>query len=321
MGSVETEDMIRVGVLLPSRETVMTGRQDGAALVEFARTAEGLGFDSVWTGDSPLARPRADPFALLGAVAAATSRVTVGTAALTATLRHPLLGAQAAATVDQISAGRLVLGLGAGFPTEESREEFAALGVPFERRVGRLDETVRIWRRRWSALPAASTGREIEERNAVLRPARAGGPPLWLAGSDTPRVIARTAERYDGWLPFLPDAGAYARAWAQIRQRAVELGRQLTPALYATINLGSTADRSREELDAYVRAYYDRPLSSMATIQAYFGGTADDCLRWLGRYVTAGARHLVLRLGSTDAGRQLELAAERLLPALRSMDR
>jgi alkanesulfonate monooxygenase SsuD/methylene tetrahydromethanopterin reductase-like flavin-dependent oxidoreductase (luciferase family) len=71
---VETDDVIRVGVLLPSRETVMTGRQDGAGPVEFARRAEGMGFISVWTGDSPLARPRANPFSLLGAVAAATSR-------------------------------------------------------------------------------------------------------------------------------------------------------------------------------------------------------------------------------------------------------
>jgi alkanesulfonate monooxygenase SsuD/methylene tetrahydromethanopterin reductase-like flavin-dependent oxidoreductase (luciferase family) len=297
-----------VGVLLPSRETVMIGRQDAAGLVDFARRAEDMGFDSVWTGDSPLARPRADPFSLLGAVAAATSRITIGTAALTATLRHPVLGAHAAATVDQISNGRLVLGLGAGFPTEESRTEFAALGVPFERRVGRLDETVRIWRRGWSE----------EGADSALPPARAGGPPLWLASGDTPRMIDRTAEHYDGWLPFLPDPGAYARAWEQIRRRAGELGRHVTPALYATVNLGATAEGSEEELDAYVRAYYRRPLAFMSTIQAYFGGTVDDCLRWLGRYIRAGARHLVLRLGTTEADGQLEVAAERLLPALRA---
>ena len=142
--------MTQIGLLLPSRETSMTGEHDAAGLVRFARAAEDAGFDSVWIGDSPLARTRVDPLPLLAAVAATTARVQLGTAALTATLRHPLLGAHTAATVDQLSNGRLVLGLGAGFPLPESRDEFAAVGVPFDQRVGRLDETVAIWRRSWS---------------------------------------------------------------------------------------------------------------------------------------------------------------------------
>ncbi|MFE3258539.1 LLM class flavin-dependent oxidoreductase [Nocardia sp. NPDC059091] len=174
--------MIRIGVLLPSRETAMTGAHDAAGLVKLAVAAENAGFDSVWIGDSPLARTRVDPLPLLAAVAATTSRVQFGTAAWTATLRHPLLGAHTAATVDQLSEDRLVLGVGAGFPLPESRDEFSALGISFDERVGRLDETVAIWRASWSGADRFD-GRywKLDDLSAALPAASAAGPPVWLA--------------------------------------------------------------------------------------------------------------------------------------------
>jgi alkanesulfonate monooxygenase SsuD/methylene tetrahydromethanopterin reductase-like flavin-dependent oxidoreductase (luciferase family) len=314
---------LRTGVMLPSRETAMTGQHDTAALVRFARDAEQAGFDSVWTGDSPLARPRLDPFALLAAVATHTTRVILGTAALTAALRQPILGAHSAASVDQLSGGRLVLALGAGFPIPESHAEFDAIGVPFTRRAGRLDETVALWRYLWTQPPATEPfiGRHwrFDTHPGGLPPARHGGPPLWLAGSDTARVITRAGDHYDGWLPFLPDQDRYALAWRGIHARATERGRDVTPALYATIHLDTDQNRARQELDTYLREYYNRPLTEMATIQAFFAGSVQHCLDWLHGYLQAGARHLVLRFGTTDSRHQLGLAAEHLLPALRSM--
>ncbi|MET8878559.1 LLM class flavin-dependent oxidoreductase [Nocardia sp. NPDC004604] len=308
--------MTRIGVLLPSRETAMTGDHDAAGLVHFAQAAEDAGFDSVWIGDSPLARTRVDPLPLLAAVAATTSRVRLGTAALTATLRHPLLGAHTAATVDQISNGRLILGLGAGFPVPESQDEFAAVGVPFTTRVGRLDETVAIWRRSWSGANDFD-GRywQLDDLSRALPAASPAGPPLWLAGSDTPQVLERVARHYDGWLPFLPDPDAYARAWTTIREKTT---RTITSGLYATININPDAAAARAELDGYVRQYYRRSLDEMSMIQAYFGGSAEECVQWLGRYLDAGASHLVLRIGSLDARRQLDLLADALLPAHQS---
>src|SRR5215212_8228997 len=81
---------LRVGIMSPSRETAMTGKHDARGLIEFARAAEEARFDSVWVGDSLLARTRAEPLSILAAVAAMTERVTLGTAALIAPLRHPL---------------------------------------------------------------------------------------------------------------------------------------------------------------------------------------------------------------------------------------
>src|SRR5262245_18061846 len=107
----------RIGVMQPTREMAITNSWDLAPLLEFATRAERLGFDSVWTGDSTLARTRLDPFVVLAAAAAVTSRVTLGTAALTAALRNPIIGANMITSLDHATGGgRLTLGLGAGFP-------------------------------------------------------------------------------------------------------------------------------------------------------------------------------------------------------------
>lgn len=289
--------------MLPSRETAMTGEHDARGLVEFARAAEAAGFDSVWVGDSLLARTRAEPLSILAAVAAATERVAVGTAALIGPLRHPLLAASQAATVDQLSGGRLILGLGSGAPLPESRREFDAVGMPFAGRGARLDKTIALWRETWSGQG---------EFADALPPARTGGPPVWLAGGDSTKVIERVSATYDGWLPYLPDVNAYARAWDRIRAQAV---RDVTPALYATVNLNGA--RADDELDQYLRAYYGQPLDVMRHVQAIRGGSVQECLDWLARYVDAGARHLILRVGSLTA--HPESVAEQLLPALKEI--
>src|SRR6266850_8602917 len=96
------------GLLLPSREALLWGDTNLAFVVEAARLAEKAGYDSVWAGDSLLARPRGEPITLLAAVAGATSRVTLGTAVLLPLLRHPLSLAHALATLDRVSEGRLI---------------------------------------------------------------------------------------------------------------------------------------------------------------------------------------------------------------------
>ncbi|HJU16392.1 MAG TPA: LLM class flavin-dependent oxidoreductase, partial [Stellaceae bacterium] len=103
---------LRIGYLLPTREQIMAGRPAAAPLLSLAERAEALGYDSVWVGDSVLARPRHDPLTLLAAAAARTQRVELGTAVLLPALRNPVLLAHQVATIDQISAGRFVLGVG-----------------------------------------------------------------------------------------------------------------------------------------------------------------------------------------------------------------
>lgn len=314
----------KIGVLLPTRELAMIGSYEMAPLLSFAEQAEAAGYDSVWTGDSLMARPRLDPFIVLAGVAAVTSRITLGTAACTAVLRQPVIGANLVASLDQASGGRLVLGLGAGFPVPETAQEFAAVGVPFAERVGRLDETVTVWRQAWcskhDSAQASYRGRywELDNLDRLPPPIGPGGPKLWLASGDTPRVLDRVARLYDGWLPFLPSPDAYAQAWCRIVELAGEHGRsadEITPGIYATIAVNDNRERARAELENYLKHYYGRPLEVMSTIQAYCYGTVEECVEWLAKYVRSGARHIVVRIASLGS----DLPLKEIIEAARQM--
>ena len=300
--------MTNIGVLLPTREAAIAGDHDAKAMLDFARRAEELGFDSVWAGDSLLARPRLEPLTLLSGVAAVTESVTVGTAALTAPLRHPLLSAHAIATLDRVAGGRLVLALGAGFPYQSTQEEYEAVGVPFEGRGRRLIETVKTWRALW----------QDSDGGGLPKPARPAGPPLWLAGGG-PIALERAGTWFDGWLPYPPTPGEYAAGWKTVRDAAATAGRvpeALTPALYITVHLDDDADKATAELETYVDAYYGFPLELMAALQPFCAGAAASAAS-VRQYVDAGAEHVILRFGSFDALTQLERAAEVLLPDLK----
>ncbi len=314
---------VQIGVLLPTREMAIAGETDARRLLRFAARAEALGFDSVWAGDSLTARPRFEPLTILAAVAAVTERIHLGTAALTAALRPPLLSAHALATLDCVAGGRLTLGLGAGFPYPATAAEFAALGVPFDERIGRLVDTVRAWRAIWNAAagdaPAAYAGRYFTYEGIEQLPAphQAGGPPLWLAGSDLPAVLRRVARHFDGWLPYPPDADTYARGWRQIGAAARAAGRdpsRISAGLYVTVHIDPDRDVAAARLDEFVTRYYGLPLAMMQGLQAFYAGTPTDCAGWLAGYLRAGARHVVVRVGAMPAEPQLVAIADALLP-------
>jgi len=166
----------RIGYLLPTREAVMQGRPETGPLLALAERAEALGYDAVWVGDSLLARPRHDPLTLLAAVAARTRRVMVGTAVFLPALRNPVVLAHQLATLDRISEGRLVLGAGIATDGVNVRAEFAAAGVPFEGRVGRMMEGLRLARSA-DGVPA------FRERNEAPRQLVVVGSPRRLIES------------------------------------------------------------------------------------------------------------------------------------------
>src|SRR5689334_5779901 len=169
----------KIGYLLPTREQIMEGRHDASSLLDLAEQAEALGYDSIWVGDSLLARPRHEPLTLLAGVAGRVPRVMLGTAVLLPALRNPVLLAHQVATLDQVSEGRFILGVGIARDVPNIRAEFAAAGVPFEKRVGRLVEGMALCRALWAGKPVDWDGR-WNMKNAVLGPTphRPGGPPI-----------------------------------------------------------------------------------------------------------------------------------------------
>jgi alkanesulfonate monooxygenase SsuD/methylene tetrahydromethanopterin reductase-like flavin-dependent oxidoreductase (luciferase family) len=178
---------LRIGYLLPTREQIMEGRPQAAPLLALAERAEGLGLDSVWVGDSLLARPRHEPLTLLAAVASRVKRIEMGTAVLLPALRNPVVLAHQIATLDQIAQGRLILGVGIAADVANIRAEFTAANVPFEKRVGRLLEGLRLARALWTGQPVDWDGRwKVEGGVLGPTPHRPGGPPIWMSGPVTP---------------------------------------------------------------------------------------------------------------------------------------
>ncbi|KAB2339616.1 LLM class flavin-dependent oxidoreductase [Actinomadura rudentiformis] len=316
---------LRIGYLLPTRDRAVLGDHEVTPLIRQAQRAEELGLDSVWAGDSPVTRPRADALMLLSAVAAGTERVTLGTAVLLGALRHPIPLAQQLATLDRISEGRLVAGMGGGFPNPATEGQFAALGIGFRSRISRLEEAIVAMRLLWSEKAVSYEGRHFAFEDVTLAPspARPGGPPIWLAGSGE-SALRRVARLADGWLPYPPEPQTYGREWAAVQGEwtAVQgdAERSVTPGLYATLCLDDEPERARRRLRTSIERYYNAPLEYIESIQAMFAGTPDDAAAWLTRYAQAGARHVVIRLAVDDHTAALEEFADRVLPLVRTGD-
>lgn len=313
---------INFGVLIPIGQA-QWGAADPRQLIDFARRAEQLGFDSLWVNDSLLS-PRIEALTMLGAVAPVTERVTLGTAALLPVLRRPVQAAQTLASVDLLSGGRLTVAVGAGFPGPLGQPMYELSEVPWARRFARLDETVALWRQLWTTEGPSSFHGEFFSFDVIppaTRPYQDGGPPVWLGGA-TPAALARAGRSYDGWLPYPPDPADYAPGLAQIEVAARAAGRPagaVSPALFISALIAADADAGRHGLAAFAQASYGVPLAQLAQIQALTAGTAADVTAELGRYIAAGARHIVCRIGALDldsVNAQLEQLAE-IGPALR----
>ncbi|MBS0540622.1 MAG: LLM class flavin-dependent oxidoreductase [Proteobacteria bacterium] len=296
---------------MPTRERIMEGVHETTSLLALAEKAEGLGFDSLWVGDSLLARPRHDPLTLLAAVAARTRRAELGTAVLLPALRNPVVLAHQVATLDRISEGRFILGVGIASDVPNIRAEFTAAGVPFEKRVGTLVEGIALARALWTGEPVDWDGR-WKMKGAVLGPTphRPGGPPVWIGGS-VAAARERTGRLFDGWFPNAPSASDYAGQWAEVKDAARAAGRDpeaLTGAMYLTLSIDDDKARAEATINSYLERYYGQRPDVMRKRQMCYAGPASGAAQWLDAYAKAGASHLVLRLAG-DHERQLEIVA------------
>jgi alkanesulfonate monooxygenase SsuD/methylene tetrahydromethanopterin reductase-like flavin-dependent oxidoreductase (luciferase family) len=195
---------LKVGIGLPDAERQMAGgTARWADLLAMAQRAEAVGFDSVWVEDHLLFRlgdtPTEGPWecwTLLSALAASTSRVEIGPLVACTSFRNPALLAKMADTVDEISGGRLILGLGAGW----HEPEYQAFGFPFDHRVSRFGEALKIIHGLLHDGQIDFEGKYYQARECELRPRgpRPNGPPI-LLGTTSPRMLRLTAQYADIW--------------------------------------------------------------------------------------------------------------------------
>ncbi len=188
-----------------------------------AQTAERVGFDSIWLGDHLLydlpdgqVRGPWEVWTALAALAAVTERVTLGPLVASTSFHAPAMLAKFAATVDAISGGRLVLGLGAGW----NQREYTAFGFPYDRRISRFEEAFTIIRELLRTGRSDFHGTYYDITDCVLdpRPVRPGGPPLML-GSVGPRMLRIGLPHVDAWNVWWSDYGNHADGFAEVRGR------------------------------------------------------------------------------------------------------
>jgi probable F420-dependent oxidoreductase len=296
---------MRLGLRLPQRLAVDLQHD----LVEAARTAEAAGYASLWTYErllfpekpaEPYAPPdvawpegqrqAADPLAVLTAAAVVTERVRLGTAVLVAALHTPVQLAKALATVDQISGGRVIAGMGTGWSTDELQ----ATGATRADRGRFLDETLDVFAAVWGPDPVTFRGPRVVINNASVLPKPVSKIPVLLAGggsnlgrSSSSKVLQRIASRADGWLPVLsapgPAGAAELRAsWERIREMASEYGRET----------------SRMEMIVVGNVTFtDRPAGPD---RSAFVGTLDQIMDDVRTAAEAGAAELIVDLNLQD---------------------
>ncbi|MGZ8620256.1 MAG: TIGR03619 family F420-dependent LLM class oxidoreductase [Actinomycetota bacterium] len=212
---------LRVGIQLPEVEREVRWPE----LAAMARHAEAVGFDSVWVGDHYLyrgdGRPERGPWEAwtsLAALAAVTERVTLGPLVACAGFHAPAVLAKTAATVDEISGGRLVFGIGAGW----NRTEFDAFGIPYDRRASRFGEAFEVIRRLLAGDRVTFDGEFVAVRDAVLLPAPGRRVPL-MVGSTGERVLRAALPHADAWNTWFDAYGNTAEGFGELNARVSDV--------------------------------------------------------------------------------------------------
>jgi probable F420-dependent oxidoreductase len=264
---------MRYGIALPH----FSSFANPAAIGELAQAVEELGYDSLWVSDHiviPVGMdffPEniAEPLATLSYLAAITERVTLGTSVLVVPYRHPVFSAAFLSTVDVLSRGRLVVGIGVG----RLEEEFRALSAPFEQRGARTDEDVAVWRNLWETEISSYDGKWTQyERVRMLpkkAPERDGKIPI-IVGGTSQRALRRAAAIGDGWHPIMLQPEELMAGRETYHRLCREAGRTPGPVYY-------------RHLAGY----------PVATEWPFAGGTSEQAEQ-VRRYVEVGVDELIL---------------------------
>jgi alkanesulfonate monooxygenase SsuD/methylene tetrahydromethanopterin reductase-like flavin-dependent oxidoreductase (luciferase family) len=265
--------------------------------VELARAAETLGYDFVSASDHPCGtNPTRETWTMLTWIAASTTRIRVVTRVLGVPYRPPAIVAKMAETLDRLSSGRLILGLGGGYSDAEFRAFGLTTPTPREK-VDGLEEAIQIIRGLWSRTQFSFPGRLYHTQDADLEPKPAHRIPIWL-GTFGDRALRVTGRHADGWIPslgYLPDDNLPAMRGKVLAARG-DNGQDFTYALNLTIHVGGRPDPARPELVA---------------------GTADQIAERLRGFIKAGFNAFNVITSVPGQMDQLEQIATEVLPLLR----
>ena len=338
---------IRFGIRLPNSGPLCNPEN----LVRAARAAESMGFDSVWVHDhviwssemhrhhissgSEAALTEAqnadfyEAMMTLAYLAAETERVTLGVACLVMPTRNPIYAAKQAATLDRLSNGRLIVGVGLGSKASRDSKEFDVFGVPIKPRGRRTDEYVEAMKALWTQPMAAYHGKYVhfDEAEMFPKPIQTPHPPVWVGGW-MDQAAARAGRIGEGWIPGWLSPPEMARGAGILRETAVEHGRdpaRITIAVEKLSAIATTRDAALEVALPTIRTSsktYERDVDDVQfALDRHIIGSVDDVGRRVEEFVEAGVEHLELKIiyPTLDSmERQMEIWAEKIMPRYRT---
>jgi probable F420-dependent oxidoreductase len=288
---------------------------------ELARLVEARGFDSVWCGDHlSFHNPLYESLTLLASYASITRRIRLGSAVYLLALRSPAVAAKVTATVDALSNGRLIFGVGVG---GENPKEFELAGVPHGERGARVSEAIDVVRTLWRDSPARFKGRfsSFDGVSIDPKPVQKPGPPIWIGGrSDA--ALARAGRQGDGWVSYVVTPERYAQSMDKIRAAAQAAGRTLDDFVSAHltfITVGKDYERARA---LWVERLSKRYAQDFGPLAQKYGviGTPSDCIEQIERFRAAGCSYFLLNATCPieQEREQLEVMAAEILPLMSS---
>jgi probable F420-dependent oxidoreductase len=298
---------------------VQLSLKPAAEQLDLVRRLEALGFDGVFTGDHvSFHNPMYESLTLLATYVPITSRLRLGTAVYLLALRPPALAAKVTATLDALSGGRLIFGVGVG---GENPKEFEVCGVPHAERGARVTEAIDAVRALWRDTPATFQGRFTQFAGVSLdpKPVQKPGPPIWIGGrSDA--ALARAGRQGDGWISYVVQPERYAQSLDRIRAAAAAAGRSLdgfAAAHLAFVTIGRDYESAKA---VWVEALTKRYAQDFEPLAKKYGiiGTPAQCAEQLERFRAAGCTYVVFNpIGPAAAEReQVERFAADVMPAL-----
>lgn len=284
--------------------------------LDVAERAEAYGYDSVWAGDHIVFHiPRFEVFTTLAAVAARTKRVQLGPAVLLLCLRNPVHVAQSVVSLDHISGGRFILGVGVG---GEHPKEFQASGVPIKQRGPRTNEALEVLRRLWTEPSVTFAGKYYQLDDVGMKPApfQRPHPPIWVGGRSE-AALRRTAKYAQAWAPAFVTPEKYREGLAQLAGFCREYGRdpkEVQPTMYFFANVADTRAQAWAEAGEFLGKNYNIPAKPFERLAVH--GSPEECIARVRQYIDAGAEHIVIRFASFNPLQQLERWTNDVMPAL-----
>jgi probable F420-dependent oxidoreductase len=305
---------LRFGLGMP---TAFPDGEPDLEFLRFAVRAEELGYDALWSGDHIVFHiPRLEIFTLLAAVAARTERIRLGPGVLLLCLRNPVHVAQAMVSLDHISNGRALFGVGVG---GEHAKEFEASQVSTKDRGARTDEALGILKRLWTEPEIDHEGRFWQFSKIGVRPhpRQRPHPPIWVGGR-AEAALRRTVASGDAWFPGWVTPERFRQGWSRIEALCAASGRSpetIERALYLFVSVDADAGRARAQAEAFLSRNYNMPYAPFA--KYVVAGRPEECAAEVRRYLAAGPRQVTFRFATSEPMRQLELWSSEVLPALR----